>query len=159
MIKKAVYPGSFDPITLGHIDIIQRASRIFDKLFVLVAQSESKQYLFSTEERVDMARSCLKSLKNVKVEEWDGLTVDFVKKQGASIIVRGLRSSSDFDQEWTISQTNKGLNSKIETLFMCSKPEVSFIASRIVKEVATHGGDLKHLVPTLIQKKLQEKLS
>ncbi|MGE3972906.1 MAG: pantetheine-phosphate adenylyltransferase [Bdellovibrionales bacterium] len=157
-MKNAVYPGSFDPLTNGHLDIIERASNYFDSLVVLVAQSENKKYLFSSEERVSMAKSCLKKLKNVKVDSWDGLTVEYMKKNKISLILRGLRSTSDFDQEWMIAQTNKTLNSQIETMFMCSRPENNFIASRIVKEVALNKGKLDALVPPLIVKKLREKL-
>jgi pantetheine-phosphate adenylyltransferase len=154
---KTVYPGSFDPITLGHIDIIERAAKMFDEVVVLIAQAENKKYLFTPDERTKLAQACLKHLKNVRVDKWNGLTVDYMKKNKFSVLLRGLRSAVDFDQEWVIAQTNKKLNSDVETMFMSAGVERSFIASRVVKEVAMNQGDLSFLVPKLVEKELQKK--
>lgn len=158
MPKKAVYPGSFDPMTFGHLDIIERVAPMFDELIVLVAQSHSKSYLFSAEERAQLVRDSLPKGLKVKVDLFDGLTVDYAKKASAQFIIRGLRAMSDFENEFAMANMNKSLNAKIETLVVFTKPEYSHIASRMVKEVAHHGGDLSQMVPDVVVAAVAKKL-
>lgn len=144
---KAIYPGSFDPITLGHLDIIRRIQPLFSELTVVVANSRQKAYLFSLEERVQMIRENLGGLKNVRIDKADGLIVDYARDNGAKVIVRGLRAVSDFEYEANMAGINKTLNGDIETMIVFTRPEFSFVASSMVKEVAQHGGELKNFVP------------
>lgn len=144
---KAIYPGSFDPITLGHLDIIRRIQPLFSELVVVVANSQRKQYLFSLEERAELIRQNLGSLKNVTIDKCDGLIVDYAKASGAQVIVRGLRAISDFESEYAMSTMNKQLYANVETMIVFTRPEYSFVASTMVKEVAHFGGDLTALVP------------
>jgi len=144
---KAIYPGSFDPITLGHLDIIRRIQPLFSEIVVVVANSQRKQYLFSLEERVDLIRQNLGSLTKVTIDKCDGLIVDYARDSGAQVIVRGLRAISDFETEYAMSTMNKKLNANIETMIAFTSPEYSFVASTMVKEVAHYGGDLSNLVP------------
>jgi len=146
-MTKAIYPGSFDPITLGHLDIVRRMQPLFTELVVVVANSRRKRYLFTLEERVELIRQNLKGLDNVKIDQCDGLIVDYAKKSGAQVIVRGLRAVTDFEYEFAMAGINKKLNDGIETMIAFTRPEFSFIASNMVKEVALHGGDLRGLVP------------
>lgn len=156
-MKKAVYPGSFDPITLGHIDIIERAAPLYDEFIVLVARSHNKKYLFSDSERIEMVQMSLPKDSNIKVEFFDGLTVDYAKSVGANVIVRGIRAVSDFEYEMAVAHMNKRLSEQIETLIMLSSPNFTCISSRMVKEVASYHGDLKGLIPDFVIKRLQEK--
>lgn len=156
-MKKAIYPGSFDPITNGHIDIITRLSQIFDHVTVLVAHSLKKNYLFSAEQRVELCKKSVEGIQNVSVDVFEGLTVDYAKKQGANIIVRGIRAVSDFEHETAIANVNKCLAPNIETLIILSKPEYNFVASRLVKEVAFNKGDLSLLVPAIVEEALKGK--
>lgn len=153
----AVYPGSFDPITLGHVDVINRALKIFDRVIILVAQSSRKQYMFSSKERRDLIIKALGKKKNIEVETWDGLTTDFVKDAGAKVILRGVRSSSDFDHEIVIAQMNKNLAPDIETCVLFPSAQFHFIASSAIKEIAQSGGELEAFVPTNVAKALKEK--
>lgn len=146
-ITKAVYPGSFDPITMGHIDIIQRISKQYDEVTVLVAHSGDKKSLFSVQERMRLVEQALKKIKNVKVDHFKGLTVDYMKKNKAQVIVRGLRAVVDFEYELSMANMNRKLNPRIETVLVFASPEYYFISSRAVKEVAKNGGSLKGLVP------------
>jgi len=157
-MHKALYPGSFDPITFGHIDIIERLSRLYSEIIVLIAKAPNKNYLFDAEERAELVRECLKKIKNVKVEIHDGLTVDYAKKHKASVIVRGLRAVSDFEYEMSMANANSRLAKDVETLIVFSRPELNYVSSRMVKEVAMFGGDLKDLVPPSVVKALQTKL-
>lgn len=152
---KAIYPGSFDPITLGHIDIIQRIQPLFSDLTVVVANSERKQYLFSLQERVDLIRENFDS--NVKIDKCSGLITDYAASVGAQVIVRGLRAVSDFEYEFAMANMNRKLQSSIETMIVFTKPEYSFVASTMVKEIAVHGGDLSGLVPENVAKALHKK--
>lgn len=154
----AVYPGSFDPITNGHLDLIDRAVKIFDKLIVAVADNPEKSYLFSLEERVQMVREVTKQYKNLSVDVIKGLTVDYVQRQGAAVIVRGLRAISDFEFELQMALMNRNLNNKIETVFLMPSLQYSYVKSSHVKEIARLGGDLTGLVPEYVIKKLKEKL-
>lgn len=155
----AVYPGSFDPITLGHVDVITRALKIFDRVIVLVAQSSRKQYMFTSKERKDLILNALGKRSNVEVEAWDGLTTDFVKKSGAKVILRGVRSSSDFDNEIVVAQMNKRLAPDVETCVLFPSSEYQFIASSAIKEVAQAGGNLDSFVPSNVAKALKEKFN
>lgn len=158
MHQKVLYPGSFDPITFGHIDIIERLSRLYPEIVVLIANAPHKNYLFSAEERSRLIQDCLKKLKNVKVAIHDGLTVDYAKKHGASIIIRGLRAVSDFEYEMAMANSNRHLSQDVETLIVFARPDLSYVSSRMVKEVATHGGNVKDLVPLPVVKALQLKI-
>ncbi len=153
-----VYPGSFDPITMGHIDIIQRISQQFSEVIVLVAHSAEKKYLFSSDERVSLAEECLSHLTNVKIDIHEGLTIDYMQKRGAKTIVRGLRAVVDFEYELAMANLNKKLANNIETLLVFASPEYYYVSSKGVKEVATFDGDLKGLVPNHVIGPLKEKL-
>lgn len=156
-MKIAVYPGSFDPITLGHVDIIHRVSQIFDEVVVLVAQARRKTYMFDFKERKALAEACFGDMPKVRVEVYDGLTTEFLKKVNASIIVRGLRTVSDFDTEIAMAQMNKSLYPKVETLLVFASPEYQAISSHVVKEVAALGGPLRGIVPPPVEKALAKK--
>lgn len=152
MLRRAIYPGSFDPIHLGHLDIIERVSKQFDELVVLVSDSTSKTYLFSATDRMNLVKKELSHLKNVKVDSFSGLTVDYAKKKDAQVIIRGLRAVVDFEYEMTMSSMNQKLNDQIETMLVFARPEFYYYSSRGVKEIASHGGDLSGLVsPSVMQ--------
>ncbi|WP_415062203.1 pantetheine-phosphate adenylyltransferase [Bdellovibrio sp.] len=157
MSKIAVYPGSFDPITMGHVDIINRIAPLYDQVVVLVAQSSQKQSMFSAEERKLLIERSLSHLKNVKVDIFGGLTVDYMKRVSAQVIVRGLRAVVDFEYEMTMANMNKKLAPEIETLLVFASPEYYYISSRGVKEVAVNGGALKGLVPDIVIEALEKK--
>jgi pantetheine-phosphate adenylyltransferase len=158
MSKIAVYPGSFDPITTGHLDIIERISHIFDHVIVLVADSSEKKYLFSAEERAAFLRKATAENKKIEVDVFQGLTVDYMRRKKAHVIVRGLRAVADFEYEGTLASMNRRLAPEIETFMVFSRPEYYFISSRGVKEVARNGGSLKGLVPDFIIETLEKKL-
>ncbi len=158
MSKIAVYPGSFDPITTGHLDIIERISNIFDQVIVLVAESDQKTNLFSLEERTNFLKKITQGNSKVEVDAFQGLTVEYMKKRKAHVIVRGLRAVADFEYEGTLASMNKRLAPEIETFMIFSRPEYYFISSRGVKEVARNGGNLKGLVPDFIIPELTKKL-
>lgn len=155
---KAIYPGSFDPITLGHLDIIRRIQPLFSDLVVVVANSQRKRYLFSLEERVELIRANLGGLPNVHIDKCDGLIVDYAEAAGARVIVRGLRAISDFETEYAMGTMNKKLNPRIETMIVFTRPEYSFVASTMVKEVAHHNGDLSNLVPANVISALKGRI-
>ena len=150
----AVYPGSFDPITLGHIDIIQRLSPHFDEIFVLVANNPKKSYLFSSDVRTRLIQSSLKDADNIKVEGFHGLTVHYAQEVGAQFIIRGIRAFSDFEYEMAMANMNKGLCPDIETMVVFSNPRLDHLSSRMVKEVAHFKGPLKGLVSPEVEKAL-----
>jgi pantetheine-phosphate adenylyltransferase len=156
-MAKAIYPGSFDPITLGHLDIIRRIKPLFSELTVVVANSDNKQYWFSLEERVRLIRENMTDLPGVRIDKCDGLIVDYAKSAGAQVIVRGLRAISDFEYEFAMANMNKTLSGAIETMIVFTRPEYSFVASRMVKEVALLGGDLSLLVPANVAQALKGK--
>jgi len=158
-MKTAVYPGSFDPITNGHVDLIERAICIFDKLIVLVAEQREKSPLFTMEERIDMVKEVTKGYDQVTVDRGSGITVEYVRRQGASIIVRGLRAISDFEFELQMALMNRKMDSEIETVFLMPSLQYSFIRSSLVKEIASFGGCLDGLVPDLVIRRLKEKFS
>ena len=155
-MAKAIYPGSFDPITLGHLDIIRRIRPLFDEVVVVAADSLRKQYLFSLDERVRLIRENLGP--GTRVETWDGLIVDCARKFGASVIVRGLRAVADFEYEYAMANMNRELQGSLETMIVFTRPEFSFVASSMVKEVAYHRGDLSHLVPPNVAVALANKI-
>jgi len=146
-MKRAVYPGSFDPLTLGHLDIIRRSAEIVDELVVSVLHNSAKNSLFSTDERVSMIEEVTKDIPNVKVTTFDGLLVDYVKEIDASMIVRGLRAVTDFEYELQLAQTNHILNPEVETIFLTTNLQYSYLSSTIVKEIASYGGDISQFVP------------
>lgn len=158
MHKIAVYPGSFDPITNGHLDIIERISEVFDHVIVLVAESQQKKYLFSASERASFLKQVTQANSKIEVDIFHGLTVDYMRKRKAHVIVRGLRAVADFEYEGTLANMNHRLAPEIETFMIFSRPENYFISSRGVKEVATNGGDLTGLVPDFLKTILVEKL-
>ncbi len=155
---RAIYPGSFDPVTFGHIDMIERAARISDELIVGVLQNKAKTPLFSVEERVIMLREVTKHLENVKIIPFEGLLIEFAKQMDAKVIVRGLRAITDFEYELQMSQTNRKLNSDVETLFLTTSLEYSYLSSTTVKEVASYDGDITQFVPEYVAEKVTEKI-
>jgi pantetheine-phosphate adenylyltransferase len=155
---QVVYPGSFDPITMGHVDIIKRLSKSFDRVVVLVANNAQKSFLFTAEERRTLILKALKNTENIKVDIFAGLTVDYMKAKKIDKIVRGLRAVVDFEYEMTMANINRKLAPNIETLLVFASPEYYYVSSRGVKEVALNGGALKGLVPDVVKKPLNEKL-
>ena len=158
MMRTAIYPGSFDPPTYGHLDIIERASKLCDELIIGVLKNSAKTPLFSVEERVNMLKVTTRDIANVRVESFEGLTVDFAKQNGATIIVRGLRALTDFDYELQLSQINKTLCEDIETIFLSTNLKYSFLSSSTVKEVASYRADISGLVPPYIQEIVEKKM-
>ncbi|CAC97388.1 pantetheine-phosphate adenylyltransferase [Listeria innocua] len=157
--KIAVIPGTFDPITNGHLDIIERAAKIFDVLYVSVLNNSSKKPLFTVEERMEMIKQVTAHLPNVHVESASGLTVDYAAKRGATAIVRGLRAVSDFEYEMQIASMNRTLNADIETFFVMTNTKYSFLSSSMVKEVAQYQGDIRELVPEVVNKAVKAKFN
>lgn len=155
--KIAVVPGSFDPVTLGHLDIINRAADVFDVVYVAVLNNSAKQPLFSVEERMALMAEVTKALPNVRIESSSGLLIDYAKEKNAKAIVRGLRAVSDFEYEMQITSMNRFLDETIETFFIMTKNQYSFLSSSIVKEVAKYGGNVDELVPTYVAQALKEK--
>ena len=158
MQRIAVYPGSFDPITIGHIDIIQRVSKIFDQVIVLVSNSSDKSYLFTALEREAFIKQCFSGQKNVFVESHQGLTIDYMRSKNAQVIIRGLRAVADFEYEGTLANMNHRLAPDIETFMVFSRPEYYYISSRGVKELARNGGNPVGLVPEFVAPELIKKL-
>lgn len=155
---RAIYPGSFDPITFGHLDIITRSAKIADELIVGVLKNNSKSPLFSLEERVKMIEEVSKGFDNVKVVPFEGLLVDFAKNMNADVVVRGLRAITDFEYELQMAQTNHKLAEQVETMFLTTSLEYSYLSSTIVKEVAAFGGDISQFVPELVSQRILEKM-
>lgn len=155
---RAIYPGSFDPVTNGHIDIIRRAAGIADELIVGILQNKAKTPLFSVEERVIILCKVTENLKNVKIVPFEGLLIDFAAQMDAKVIIRGLRAITDFEYELQMSQTNRKLNADIETLFLTTSLEYSYLSSTTVKEVACFGGDISQFVPEYVAEKVTEKI-
>ena len=156
-IISAVYPGSFDPPTNGHLDIITRASRMFPQIIVAVTENASKYHLFSVEERVEMLKNSVKHLKNVKVASFSGLLADYLKKTKSFVVIRGLRAVSDFEYEFQMALMNRNLNKSIETVFLTPDQSYIFLSSSTVKEIASLGGNVDNLVPPYVLKKLLAK--
>jgi len=157
MGKIAIYPGSFDPITYGHIDVVERALEIFDKVIVAIAENEEKRPLFSVEERLGMVKAIFKETPNVMVDSFKGLLVDYVAKTNARVSLRGLRATSDFEYEFHMASMNRSLSPQLDTLFMMTSKDYFFVSSRTIKEVARLGGGVEGLVPDLVVRRLREK--
>ena len=158
-MKKIIYPGSFDPITNGHIDLIERASRLFDSVVVAIARSEKKGTLFTLEERIDLVRGSLSHLDNIEVSGFDYLLADFFADQQADAILRGLRAISDFEYEFQLANMNRALNSKMESLFLTPAEHLTYISSSLIREIASLKGDVSKFVSPVVFKALQDKFS
>lgn len=158
-MRKAIYPGSFDPLTNGHLDVIQRAAKLFDRVVVAVASNEGKQPLFSLEERKRLVARSIEHLANVEVDGFDGLLVDYVERRKGDAIVRGLRAVSDFEFEFQLALMNRKLNERVETIFMMPKDTYTFLSSRIVKEIARLGGNVEDFVPKPVRAALNERFA
>ena len=155
---RAIYPGSFDPVTNGHLDVIRRSSKMVDELIVGVLNNNAKMPLFSVEERVRMLKEVTKDIPNVRIYPFDGLLFDFAAKMEAGVVIRGLRAITDFEYELQMSQTNHKLNPDVETIFLTTSIEYSYLSSTTVKEIASYGGDITQFVPEAIVGKLEQKM-
>lgn len=158
MNRKAIYPGTFDPVTYGHLDIIERAARIYDHVFVGVAHSREKKPLFSVKERVSMLKTATAHVKNVSIEDFDILVVKYAKKKNTRVIIRGLRMISDFEYEFQMALTNRKLAKDIETIFMMTSDSYAYLSSKLIKEAVSLGADVESLVPPFVARKLRKKL-
>ena len=156
-MKVCIYPGSFDPITYGHIDIIERAAKIADKLVVAVLNNKDKKSLFTVEERLEMIKESVKDYDNIEVESFEGLLVDYAKKKNAKIVIRGLRAVTDFEYELQMAQTNRELYHELDTIFLLTNLKYSYLSSSAVKQVASYGGDVSKFVTEFVADKLRRK--
>ena len=157
LMRTVIYPGSFDPLTNGHLDVVQRAARLFDRVIVAVARSESKNPLFSLEDRLHMVSQAIRPIPHVEADAFEGLLIEYVERRGAQAVIRGLRAVSDFEFEFQLALMNRKLNESIETIFMMPKDTYTFLSSRIVKEIASLGGDVSAFVPEHVRAALAEK--
>jgi len=157
-MKIAIYPGSFDPFTKGHENIIERGVKVFDQVIVAVAHNTSKKTIFTVEERVEILNEVFKDREDVKVDYFEGLLVEYIKKMGTNIVLRGMRTVSDFEFELQMALANKALSSDLETVFMVTDSEYSHISSSVIKEVVSLNGSASHMVPEIVEKRLREKL-
>ena len=148
--KIAIYPGSFDPVTKGHIDILERASKMFDKVIIAVLKNNDKKSLIPVDDRVNLIKEAIKEIKNTEVDSFDGLTVEYARKKGAKFLIRGLRAVSDFEYEMQLSQANMSIAPDIGTVFLITKPKYNFISSGIVKEIASYGEDISKFAPNCV---------
>jgi pantetheine-phosphate adenylyltransferase len=155
----AIYPGSFDPITLGHLDVVERAAKLFDRLIIAVAHNADKRAMFTAEERMELIAQSLGCRPNVEIVTFEGLLVDFARKSGAGAVVRGLRAVTDFEYEFQMALMNKTLNPDLETVFMASKEAFTYVSSRVIKEVARLGGDVARFVPPPVLAALKKALT
>ena len=156
----AVFPGSFDPPTLGHLDLVQRASKVFSKVVIAVAESTSKRYVFTTDERVELWKKVLpKDLDNVEVDTFKGLLVDYADKKGARVLLRGLRNSTDFEYEVSMAQTNRTMKPEVEILSMFTAGKYSHLSSSLIKEIIMLGGSVKGMVPPVVEKELKKRIA
>lgn len=158
-MRTVLYPGSFDPVTNGHVDVIRRASAIFDRVVVAVAHNSEKNALFTTDERIELIRKACPELSNIEVSTFDGLMVDSLQKFQATAVIRGLRAVSDFEYEFQMALMNRGLNPRCETLFMMPSPEYSFVSSRLIKEIAKCGGSIGKFVPPCVEDAMRKKFA
>ena len=156
-MRRAIYPGSFDPVTNGHLDVIERARKLFDEVIVAVAHNDEKQPLFSLDERLDLLRQTVGEIDNVRIAEFKGLLVEFAREERARAVIRGLRAVSDFEFEFQMALMNRKLDAAAETIFLMPKEEYTYLSSRIVKEIARLGGDVSSFVPTCVAKALATK--
>jgi len=157
-MRRAIYPGSFDPVTNGHLDVVERARKLFDEVIVAVAHNDEKQPLFSLDERLEFLKQTLGRLENVRIAHFNGLLVDFARAQEASAVIRGLRAISDFEFEFQMTLMNRKLEAAVETIFLMPKEEYTYLSSRIVKEIARLGGDVSKFVAAPVAKALAAKL-
>ncbi len=153
-MKIAIYPGSFDPITLGHLDILKNASEIFDKVIIAVAHNSAKSGFLSAQKRVELIKKSIEGMNNVEVDAFEGLTIEYAKKHGANVLIRGLRAVSDFEFEMQLSQTNSALCDEIKTVFLTTKPEYNFISSSTIREILENKGDISKFVPKAVHEYL-----
>lgn len=158
MSRRAIYPGSFDPVTSGHIDLIKRASMVFDEVIVAVAENTHKNTLFTIDERVAMVQESVAGLDRVVVESFKGLVIEFARRKGANVLIRGVRMVSDFEYEMQMALTNRRLNEEVETVFLMPSEGYAFLSSTLIKEVVKLGADISSFVPELVAKRLKEKL-
>jgi pantetheine-phosphate adenylyltransferase len=158
MTRTAIYPGSFDPMTLGHIDIAQRGLKLFDRLIVAIAVNRNKSHMFSLDERLEMARACIGHLPGVEIDVYDELLVHYCRRKGVNVLLRGLRAVSDFEYEFQLASMNRKLAGDIETVFMMTSEEHFYLSSNLVREIASYGGDVSELVPEPVLKALKKKL-
>jgi pantetheine-phosphate adenylyltransferase len=159
MPKVAIYPGSFDPVTNGHIDIVERGLKLFDKIIVSILHNPKKEYLFPLEERLEMLKDCMKKFKGVEIDSFDGLLVDYAAGRKANAILRGLRAMSDFEYEFQMALMNRRLNREVQTVFLMTGLRWIFTSSSIIKEAIQFGGNINGMVPKLVQKKLERKFA
>ena len=158
-MRRAIYPGSFDPVTNGHLDVIERARKLFDEVVVAVAHNDEKQPLFSLQERLDLLQQTIGKIDNVRIAQFEGLLVEFARKEKASAVIRGLRAVSDFEFEFQMALMNRKLQGDLETIFLMPKEEYTYLSSRLVKEIARLGGDVSQFVPPLVAKLLVGKFA
>jgi pantetheine-phosphate adenylyltransferase len=159
MLKVAIYPGSFDPVTNGHLDILQRGMKLFDKIIVAILTNPGKNFLFTLEERIEMLEVSMKKFSNVEIGTFDGLTVDYAAKRNAQAILRGLRALSDFEYEFQMALMNRRLNREVQTIFLMTGMRWIYTSSSIIKEAAQFGGSISGMVPTIVEKRIKEKYS
>ena len=157
-MSQAIYPGSFDPVTFGHIDLMERATKMYDKVIVAVAHNLHKKPLFSTEERLEMMTEVTKGIEGVEVESFDGLVIDYARKKDVNVIIRGVRMISDFEYEFQMALTNRRLDQNIETVFLMPSENFSFLSSTLLKEAAALGADLSSFMPSFLAERLRERL-
>ena len=158
-MRSAIYPGSFDPVTNGHLDVIERARKLFDEVIVAVAHNDEKQPLFSLKDRLDLLRETAGKIDNVRIAEFEGLLVEFARKEEAGAVIRGLRAISDFEFEFQMALMNRKLQGDLETIFLMPKEEYTYLSSRLVKEIARLGGDVSQFVPPMVAKSLARKFA
>jgi len=158
-MRRAIYPGSFDPVTNGHLDVIERGRKLFDEVIVAVAQNEEKQALFSLEERLELLKESIGKIDNVRIAKFEGLLVEFAMAQQANAVIRGLRAVSDFEFEFQMALMNRKLETAVETIFLMPKEEYTYLSSRIIKEIARLGGDVSGFVPRAVAKALAKKFA
>jgi pantetheine-phosphate adenylyltransferase len=158
-MRRAIYPGSFDPVTNGHLDVVERARKLFDEVIVAVAHNDEKEPLFSLEERLDLLKGIFGEIDNVRIAQFDGLLVEFAAAQKAQAVIRGLRAVSDFEFEFQMALMNRKLEGSVETIFLMPKEEYTYLSSRMIKEIARLGGDVSSFVPLAVGKALAKKFS